>query len=80
MMHIDYGLGAISADVLGSGHKAGPFDLADISHRLVAVGRPRRYEGAKRLLQQEHPPGMPLTAAAKFDIDLEHICTGQFHR
>jgi len=42
MRHIDYGLGAISAQVLADEKHDGAVDLADVYHRVVAVGTTRR--------------------------------------
>jgi N-acetyl-alpha-D-muramate 1-phosphate uridylyltransferase len=39
MQYIDYGLGAISAQILKDENTTGPFDLADVYHRLSLSGR-----------------------------------------
>jgi MurNAc alpha-1-phosphate uridylyltransferase len=44
MRHIDYGLGAMSAQILADEATAGPFDLADIYHRLSLEGQLAGYE------------------------------------
>jgi NDP-sugar pyrophosphorylase family protein len=44
MKHIDYGLGAISAQALADENTRGPFDLADIYHRLSVSGQLAGYE------------------------------------
>lgn len=51
MRHIDYGLGAISADVLSNEGTTGPFDLADIYHRLSLSGQLAGYEVHERFYE-----------------------------
>jgi N-acetyl-alpha-D-muramate 1-phosphate uridylyltransferase len=51
MRHIDYGLGAISADVLADEDTTGPFDLADIYHRLSLSGQLAGYEVHERFYE-----------------------------
>jgi N-acetyl-alpha-D-muramate 1-phosphate uridylyltransferase len=51
MRHIDYGLGAISARVLADEVKTGPFDLADIYHRLSLSGQLAGYEVHERFYE-----------------------------
>ena len=51
MRHIDYGLGAISAQVLANENTTGPFDLADIYHRLSLSGQLAGYEVHERFYE-----------------------------
>jgi MurNAc alpha-1-phosphate uridylyltransferase len=51
MRHIDYGLSAISAQVLADEVTTGPFDLADIYHRLSLSGRLAGYEVHERFYE-----------------------------
>jgi NDP-sugar pyrophosphorylase family protein len=62
MVHIDYGLGAISADVLKSEQQTGPFDLADIYHRLSLSGDLAGYEVDKRFYEIGSHKGLAETA------------------
>ncbi len=51
MRHIDYGLGAISAQVLADENTTGPFDLADVYHRLSLSGQLAGYEVHERFYE-----------------------------
>jgi N-acetyl-alpha-D-muramate 1-phosphate uridylyltransferase len=51
MRHIDYGLGAMSAQVLADEDTMGPFDLADIYHRLSRSGRLAGHEVHERFYE-----------------------------
>lgn len=51
MRYIDYGLGAISAQVLANEGATQPFDLADIYHRLSVSGRLVGYEVFERFYE-----------------------------
>ena len=51
MRHIDYGLGVISAQVLADENTTGPFDLADIYHRLSLSGQLAGYEVHERFYE-----------------------------
>jgi N-acetyl-alpha-D-muramate 1-phosphate uridylyltransferase len=51
MKHIDYGLGALSAQVLADVATAEAFDLADIYHRLSLSGQLAGYEVQKRFYE-----------------------------
>ena len=51
MRHIDYGLSAISAQVLADENTTGPFDLADIYHRLSLSGQLAGYEVHERFYE-----------------------------
>jgi MurNAc alpha-1-phosphate uridylyltransferase len=51
MRHIDYGLGAISAQVLADEGTTGPFDLADIYHRLSLSRQLAGYEVHERFYE-----------------------------
>jgi N-acetyl-alpha-D-muramate 1-phosphate uridylyltransferase len=51
MRHIDYGLGAISAEVLLDESATEPFDLADIYHRLSLSGQLAGYEVHERFYE-----------------------------
>ena len=51
MQHIDYGLGAISAQVLKDENTTGPFDLADVYHRLSLSGQLAGYEVHERFYE-----------------------------
>jgi MurNAc alpha-1-phosphate uridylyltransferase len=50
MRHIDYGLGALSAEVLAN-EDAGAFDLADVYHRLSLSGQLAGYEVHERFYE-----------------------------
>jgi N-acetyl-alpha-D-muramate 1-phosphate uridylyltransferase len=50
MRHIDYGLGAISAEVLAN-DDTGAFDLADVYHRLSLSGQLAGYEVHERFYE-----------------------------
>jgi MurNAc alpha-1-phosphate uridylyltransferase len=51
MRYIDFGLGAISAQVLANEDAAEPFDLADIYHRLSVSGQLVGYEVCERFYE-----------------------------
>jgi N-acetyl-alpha-D-muramate 1-phosphate uridylyltransferase len=51
MKHIDYGLGAISSQVLATEEAGRPFDLADIYHRLSVSGELAGYEVHERFYE-----------------------------
>jgi MurNAc alpha-1-phosphate uridylyltransferase len=51
MRHIDYGLGVISAQVLADEGTTGPFDLADIYHRLSLSRQLAGYEVHERFYE-----------------------------
>ena len=51
MKHIDYGLGALSARILVDEKTPGPFDLADIYHRLSLSGQLAGYEVYERFYE-----------------------------
>jgi NDP-sugar pyrophosphorylase family protein len=51
MRHIDYGLGAISAQVLADENTTGALDLADIYHRLSLSGQLAGYEVHERFYE-----------------------------
>lgn len=51
MRHIDYGLGAVSAQVLADENTTGPFDLADTYHRLSLSGQLAGYEVHERFYE-----------------------------
>jgi NDP-sugar pyrophosphorylase family protein len=51
MRHIDYGLGAISAQLLADENTTGPFDLADVYHRLSLSGQLAGYEVHERFYE-----------------------------
>jgi MurNAc alpha-1-phosphate uridylyltransferase len=51
MRYIDYGLGAISAQVLKDENAPGPFDLADVYHRLSIRGQLAGYEVHERFYE-----------------------------
>ncbi|MEH2470445.1 MurNAc alpha-1-phosphate uridylyltransferase [Nitrobacteraceae bacterium AZCC 2161] len=51
MKHIDYGLGALSAQVLADEPTQGTFDLADIYHGLSLSGRLAGYEVQERFYE-----------------------------
>ena len=51
MRHIDYGLGAMSAQVLADENTTGPFDLADTYHRLSLSGQLAGYEVHERFYE-----------------------------
>jgi MurNAc alpha-1-phosphate uridylyltransferase len=58
MKHIDYGLGVMSADVLLKEDAAGPFDLADVYHKLSTSGRLAGYEIEERFYEIGSPKGL----------------------
>jgi NDP-sugar pyrophosphorylase family protein len=62
MRHIDYGLGAISAQVLTDEGATGPFDLADIYHRLSLSGQLAGYEVHERFYEIGSHQGLAETA------------------
>lgn len=51
MKHIDYGLGAISADILAAELSDEAFDLADIYHRLSLAGQLAGFEVQERFYE-----------------------------
>jgi NDP-sugar pyrophosphorylase family protein len=51
MQYIDYGLGAISAQILKDENTTGPFDLADVYHRLSLSGQLAGYELHERFYE-----------------------------
>jgi N-acetyl-alpha-D-muramate 1-phosphate uridylyltransferase len=51
MRHIDYGLGAVSAQILKDENTTGPFDLADVYHRLSLSGQLAGYEVHERFYE-----------------------------
>jgi NDP-sugar pyrophosphorylase family protein len=51
MKHIDYGLGVLSAKVLLEEETTGPFDLADVYHRLSLSGQLLGYEVHERFYE-----------------------------
>jgi N-acetyl-alpha-D-muramate 1-phosphate uridylyltransferase len=51
MMHIDYGLGAMSAEVLASESETEPFDLADIYQKLSVSEQLAGYEVHERFYE-----------------------------
>jgi N-acetyl-alpha-D-muramate 1-phosphate uridylyltransferase len=51
MRHIDYGLGAMSAEVLADEDPTEPFDIADIYHRLSLSGKLAGYEVQERFYE-----------------------------
>jgi MurNAc alpha-1-phosphate uridylyltransferase len=51
MRYIDYGLGALSAQILANEDSAEPFDLADIYHRLSLSGDLAGYEVHERFYE-----------------------------
>src|SRR4051794_36769579 len=51
MRHIDYGLGSISAKILADENTTGPFDLADIYHRLSLSGQLAGHEVHERFYE-----------------------------
>ena len=59
MRHIDYGLGAISAEVLKDENAAGPFDLADIYHRLSLRDNSRDMKFTSGFTRSAHTRGSP---------------------
>jgi N-acetyl-alpha-D-muramate 1-phosphate uridylyltransferase len=62
MRHIDYGLGAISAQVLIDENTTGPFDLADVYHRLSLTGQLAGYEVHERFYEIGSHKGLAETA------------------
>jgi NDP-sugar pyrophosphorylase family protein len=57
MQHIDYGLGVISAEVIGDRRSDDRFDLADVYAELVAKGRLAGYEVTRRFYEIGTPQG-----------------------
>ncbi|WPO44302.1 nucleotidyltransferase family protein [Tardiphaga sp. 42S5] len=51
MKHIDYGLGAISADILAAEQGDEAFDLADVYHRLSLAGQLAGFEVQERFYE-----------------------------
>jgi hypothetical protein len=51
MQHIDYGLGAISADILAAEQGDEAFDLADVYHRLSLAGQLAGFEVQERFYE-----------------------------
>jgi NDP-sugar pyrophosphorylase family protein len=51
MQYIDYGLGAISAQILKDENTTGPFDLAEVYNRLSLSGRLAGYEVHERFYE-----------------------------
>jgi N-acetyl-alpha-D-muramate 1-phosphate uridylyltransferase len=51
MRHIDYGLGALSADILRKENSEVPFDLGDVYHRLSLSGQLAGYEVQERFYE-----------------------------
>jgi N-acetyl-alpha-D-muramate 1-phosphate uridylyltransferase len=51
MQYIDYGLGAISAQILKDENTTGPFDLADVYNRLSLSGQLAGYEVHERFYE-----------------------------
>jgi N-acetyl-alpha-D-muramate 1-phosphate uridylyltransferase len=51
MKHIDYGLGALSAQVFNDEVATGPLDLADVYHRLSLSGQLASYEVQERFYE-----------------------------
>jgi MurNAc alpha-1-phosphate uridylyltransferase len=70
MRHIDYGLGAMSAQVLADEGTTGPFDLADIYHRLSLSGLLAGYEVHERFYEIGSHQG--LAEAADYFKGREH--------
>jgi MurNAc alpha-1-phosphate uridylyltransferase len=62
MQYIDYGLGAISAQVLKDENTTGPFDLADVYHRLSLSGQLAGYEVHERFYEIGSHKGLAETA------------------
>jgi NDP-sugar pyrophosphorylase family protein len=63
MKHIDYGLGAISAYVLSKITTKGPFDLADVYHRLSLAGELAGYEVTERFYEIGSHEGLSQTVS-----------------
>lgn len=63
MKHIDYGLGAISADVLADHSVDIPFDLADVYHRLSLSRQLAGYEVHERFYEVGSHQGLAETAS-----------------
>jgi N-acetyl-alpha-D-muramate 1-phosphate uridylyltransferase len=61
MRHIDYGLGAISSEILAD-LPEGPFDLADVYHQLSLSGKLAGYEVAERFYEIGSHEGLAETA------------------
>jgi MurNAc alpha-1-phosphate uridylyltransferase len=70
MKHIDYGLGAISAQVVADEGTKGPFDLADVYHRLSLSGQLAGYEVHERFYEIGSHKG--LAEAADFFKGMEN--------
>jgi NDP-sugar pyrophosphorylase family protein len=51
MRHIDYGLGALSGQILKNEQTTGPFDLADVYHSLSLSGQLAGYEVTERFYE-----------------------------
>ena len=60
MGHIDYGLGAMWAEVLAQ-QPAGPFDLADVYRSLSTTGQLAAYEVRERFYEIGSPQGLAET-------------------
>jgi N-acetyl-alpha-D-muramate 1-phosphate uridylyltransferase len=58
MRHIDYGLGAVSAQVFANQSATEPFDLADLYHRLSLSGELAGYEVHERFYEIGSPKGL----------------------
>jgi len=58
MSHIDYGLGAMSTQVLADENTTGPFDLADLYHRLSLSGELAGYEVSRAVLRDRLARGV----------------------
>jgi MurNAc alpha-1-phosphate uridylyltransferase len=65
MRYIDYGLGAMSAQVLANENETGPFDLADIYHKLSVSGQLAGCEVHERFYEIGSHKGL-VEAAAYF--------------
>jgi N-acetyl-alpha-D-muramate 1-phosphate uridylyltransferase len=63
MRHIDYGLGALSAQVFADEAATGPLDLADIYHRLSLSGQLAGYEVQERFYEIGSHQGLAEAAA-----------------
>jgi NDP-sugar pyrophosphorylase family protein len=63
MRHIDYGLGALSAQVFGDEAATEPVDLADIYHRLSLSGQLAAYEVQERFYEIGSHQGLAEAAA-----------------
>jgi NDP-sugar pyrophosphorylase family protein len=60
MEHIDYGAGAMRSEVLAE-QPAGPFDLADVYHKLSTTGQLVAYEVEERFYEIGSPQGLAET-------------------